>query len=154
MSEITNGYTARDKLANMMGDNRPDAFESVQRDKFESEDAYLDAVTAEKLKRSTPEYQSARREVEREWRQRQEQEQRERQREAYSEAYNNVRLSDLDRRNIDDRAAELARRDLSAGRIGTRDMGVAIEEHAKKLMEERRKELASNAVMNAMFRQK
>ena len=63
-----------------------------------------------------------------------------------------MELDSLDKRNIDAEAAELARRDLAANRIGASDLGEAIEKYAVQLSEKRKNEKASAELFNRMLR--
>ena len=61
-------------------------------------------------------------------------------------------LDSLDRRNIDQEAADLARRDLAANRIAASELGATIERYAEELSEKKKDSKASNALFNAMLR--
>ena len=150
--EIVTGQSLRDKLADKLGLNRPSVFDSVRRADYATEDAYLDALTAEKLKRSAPEYQTARREIEAQYRAMREQEEVERMNLNYSAAFDSAQLTDFDRREARKAAVELAQRDLSAGRIGAGDLELTINKYAEAQETQRRKDIASSSVMNALFR--
>ena len=54
--------------------------------------------------------------------------------------------------NIDEEAAALARRDLSANRIAASDLGATIEKYAAELTEKAKDSKASSALFNAMLR--
>lgn len=144
--------STRAKIAEKMGLDQPSVFEVVNRGQYATEDAYLDALVIEQMRRDNPEYQAVRRRLKAEYRERQEQEQRAAQDTAYKKIRSEVQLDDLDRREIDTQATELARRDLAAGRIGVSDLGEAIEKHAKELTEKRKDTRASNQLFNAMLR--
>ena len=96
-----------------MGLDQPSVFDVVNRARYATEDAYLDALVTEKMRRENPDYQAARRKLASEYRERQEQEQRTAQATAYKEIRASVQLDDLDRREIDAQSVELARRDGS-----------------------------------------
>ena len=81
-----------------------------------------------------------------------EREQRTEQEAAYKEIRSTVQLDNLDQREIDTQAAEMARRDLAAGRISASGLGKAIEDYAKQLTEKRKDTKASNQLFNAMLR--
>ena len=83
---------------------------------------------------------------------RQEKEQRTAQNEAYKSIRAEVLLDALDRRKIDEQAADLARRDLAANRIAASELGRTVERYAQKLGEKRKDEKASGALFNAMLR--
>ena len=140
------------KFAAKLGVDQPSPFDLVDRSKFADEDAYLDAVTKMELERSSKEYQAARRRLSAEYRERQEREQRAAQSAAYQEIRSTVELDDLDRREIDTQAAEMARRDLAAGRISASGLGEAIETYVQQLTEKRKDTRASNQLFNAMLR--
>ena len=76
-----------------------------------------------------------------------EHQQREEQAAAYKKLRAGVELSSVDVREIDSQAAELAQRDLAAGRIRASGLGSAIE-----LTEERKDSKAAGQLFNAMLR--
>lgn len=140
------------KFAAKLGTDMPNIFDVVNRSNYATEDAYLDALTLEEMRRNNPEYQAARRRLSVEYRERQEREQRAANDAAYKEIRSTVQLDHLDQREIDTQAAEMARRDLAAGRISASGLGKAIEDYAKKLTEKRKDTKASDQLFNAMLR--
>lgn len=144
--------STRAKIAEKMGLDQPSAFDLVNRSKYADDESYLDAVIKADMERNNPEYQAARRRLKAEYRERMEREQRTAQKAAYKEIRSTVQLDDLDRREIDTQAAEMARRDLAAGRISASGLGKAIEDNAKQLAEKRKDTKASNQLFNAMLR--
>ena len=150
--EFVSQKTTKAKVANALGFDEPHILDTLDRAGFTSDEAYLDAATKMTLERRSPEYAETRKRLKRELEERQEKEIRAEQSEEYKRIRSNVKLDALDTQNIDSEAVELARRDLSAGRISASDLGKAIEEHAKKLAEKRKDERASNQMMNQLFR--
>lgn len=146
--------STRAKIAEKMGLDQPSVFDVVNRARYATEDAYLDALVMEKMRRENPDYQAARRKLASEYRERQEQEQRTAQATAYKEIRAAVQLDDLDRREIDAQSVELARRDLAAGRIPASELGSAIERYANQLSEKRKDTRAGNQLFNDMLRGK
>lgn len=146
--------TVRERVAAALGFNEPSALDLVDRSRYSDEDSYLDAATKAELERSTPEYRATRARLKAELRERTEREQKERQSTAYSTIRANMGLDDLERRNIDAEAANLARRDLAAGRISASGLGATIEKYAEDLSEKRKDEKASGALFNQMLRGK
>lgn len=144
--------STRAKIAEKMGLDQPSAFDLVDRSKYADDESYLDAVIRTDMERNNPEYQAARRRLKAEYRYRQEREQRAAQEAAYKEIRSTVQLDGLDRREIETQAAEMARRDLAAGRISTSGLGEAIEQYAQELSEKRKDTKASNQLFNAMLR--
>lgn len=140
------------KFAAKLGADQPSVFDVVNRSSYTTEDAYLDALTLEEMRRNNPEYQAARRRLSVEYRERQEREQRAANDAAYKEIRSTVQLDGLDQREIDTQAAEMARRDLAAGRISASGLGKAIEDYAKQLTEKRKDTKAGNQLFNAMLR--
>ena len=59
------------KMAAMMGTDQPSVFEIVDRSKYATDDAYLDALVKAEMERSSPEYQEARRRLKRQYMERQ-----------------------------------------------------------------------------------
>ena len=140
------------KFAAKLGTDQPSVFDVVNRSSYTTEDAYLDALTLEEMRRNNPEYQAARRRLSVEYRERQERGQRAANDAAYKEIRSTVQLDGLDQREIDTQAAEMARRDLAAGRISASGLGKAIEDYAKQLTEKRKDTKAGNQLFNAMLR--
>lgn len=146
--------STRAKIAEKLGLNQPSVFDVVNRSRYATEEAYLDALVMEKMRREDPNYQAARRKLAAEYRDQQEQEQRTAQDSAYKQIRAAVQLDDLDRREIDAQAVELARRDLAAGRIPASELGSAIERYANQLSEKRKDTRAGNQLFNDMLRGK
>lgn len=144
--------TIREKAAEKLGFDLSSALDLVNRADYASKEAYLDACARAELERSSPEYRAARSRLKAEYRRRTEEQERKAQGEAYRSIREAVALDDLDRRNIDERAADLARRDLAAGRITASGLGDAIARYAEKLSEERKTEKASGQLFNRMLR--
>lgn len=142
------------KFAAKLGADQPSVFDVINRSSYATEDAYLDALTLEEMRRNNPEYQAARRRLSVKYRERQEREQRAANDAAYKEIRSTVQLDHLDQREIDTQAAEMARRDLAAGRISASGLGKAIEDYAKQLAETRKDTKASNQLFNAIIRGK
>ena len=139
------------KMAAMVGADQPSVFELVDRSKYATEDAYLDALVKTEMERSSPEYQEARRRLKRQYMEMQE-EQPAARAAKQKEIRAAVELSGYDQREIDQQAGEKARMDLAAGRIGASDLGATIEQYAKKLSDKKKDELAMNQLMNMIFR--
>ena len=144
--------STRAKIAEKMGFDQPSVFEVVNRSQYATEDAYLDALAIEQMRRDNPKYQATRRRLKAEYRERQEQEQREAQEAAYKSIRSAVQLDELDRREIDKQAAELARRDLAAGRTSASGLGETIERYAQKLSEKCKDRKASSQLFNQILR--
>ena len=144
--------STRAKIAEKMGLDQPSAFDLVDRSRYADDESYLDAVIKADMERNNPEYQAARRRLKAEYRERMVHQQRVEQEAAYKEIRSAVQLSGLDQREIDTEAANLARRDLAAGRISASGLGKAIEDYAKQLVEKRKDTKASNQLFNAMLR--
>lgn len=150
-ANIESKDTIREKAKAAFGFDLSSALDLVKRGDYDSDEAYLDACTRAELERS-PEYRAARGRLKAEYRARQEKEQRAAQGEAYRSIRAAVALDDLDRRNIDEQAASLARRDLAAGRITASGLGDAIANYAEKLGEQRKDEKASGQLFNKLLR--
>ena len=140
------------KMAAMMGTDQPSVFEIVDRSKYATDDAYLDALVKAEMERSSPEYQEARRRLKRQYMEMQEEKQTTARAAKQKELRAAVELSGYDQREIDQKAGEKARMDLASGRIGASDLGTAIEQYAKTLSDKKKDELAMNQLMNMIFR--
>lgn len=128
------------------------ALDLCSRDDFTTDEAYLDACTHAELERSSPEYRNARNRLKAELRARQEEQERKAQAENYKAIRANIGLDSVDKHNIDERAADLARRDLAANRITASALGVAIEKYAQELSEKRKDEKAAAQMFNSILR--
>lgn len=153
-ANIETAESVKEKAKAALGLDLSSALDLVSRSDYDSEEAYLDAATKAELerKRSSPEYRSIRSRLKAELRQRTEQEERKAQGEAYKAIRANVSLDSVDQKNIDTEAADLARRDLAAGRISASALGATIEQYARDLSEKKKDSKASNALFNAMLR--
>ena len=146
--------SVREKAKSALGFDRSSALDLVNREAFANDEDYLDAATKAELERSSREYRAARSRLKAEYRARQEDEQRTTQKETYKTIRAEVTLDALDRRTIDEQAADLARRDLAANRIAASELGRTVERYAAELGEKRKNEKASAAMFNAMMRGK
>ena len=151
-ANIETAENVREKAKAAFGFDMSSALDLVKRSDYDSDEAYLDAAAKAELERSSPEYRAARSRLKAEYRARQEKEQRTAQNEAYKSIRAEVLLDALDRRKIDEQAADLARRDLAANRIAASELGRTGERYAQKLGEKRKDEKASGALFNAMLR--
>ena len=151
-ANIETAENVREKAKAAFGFDMSSALDLVKRSDYDSDEAYLDAAAKAELERSSPEYRAARSRLKAEYRARQEKEQRTAQNEAYKIIRAEVLLDALDRRKIDEQAADLARRDLAANRIAASELGRTVERYAQKLGEKRKDEKASGALFNAMLR--
>lgn len=153
-ANIETAESVREKAKAAFGFDMSSALDLVKRSDYDSDEAYLDAAAKAELERSSPEYRSARGRLKAEYRARQEKEQRTAQNEAYKSIRAEVSLDALDRRTIDEQAADLARCDLAANRIAASELGRTVERYAAELGEKRKNEKASAAMFNAMMRGK
>ena len=128
------------------------ALDLVKRGDYDSDEAYLDACTRAELERRSPEYRAARSRLKVEYQARREEQERKAQSENYKAIRSSVSLDSVDKHNIDEEAAALARRDLSANRIAASDLGATIEKYAAELTEKAKDSKASSALFNAMLR--
>ena len=151
-ANIETAENVREKAKAAFGFDMSSALDLVKRSDYDSDEAYLDAAAKAELERSSPEYRAARSRLKAEYRARQDKEQRTAQNEAYKSIRAEVLLDALDRRKIDEQAADLARRDLAANRIAASELGRTVERYAQKLGEKRKDEKASGALFNAMLR--
>lgn len=151
-ANIETAESVKEKAKAAFGFDMSSALDLVKRSDYDSDEAYLDAAAKAELERSSPEYRAARSRLKAEYRARQEKEQRAAQNEAYKSIRAEVSLDALDRRTIDEQAADLARRDLAANRIAASELGRTVERYAQKLGEKRKDEKASGALFNAMLR--
>lgn len=140
------------KVAEKLGFDQVSAFQLVDRSKYTDDESYLDAVIKVEMERSSPEYRAARQRVKAQYREKMERDQREKQETAYKEIRSTVQIDSVDIKEIDAQAAELAKRDLAAGRISASELGTAIAHYADQLTEKRKDTKASNRLFNDMLR--
>lgn len=151
-ANIETAESVREKAKAAFGFDMPGALDLVSRSDYDSDEAYLDACTRAELERSSPEYRAARSRLKAAYRARQEEQERKAQTENYKVIRASVTLDSLDQRNIDEQAADLARRDLAAGRISASALGATIEQYARDLSEKKKDSKAANQLFNAVLR--
>ena len=151
-ANIETAESVREKAKAALGLDLTSALDIVNRGDYADEEQYLDAAVKAEMERSNPEYRAIRSRLKAELRQRTEQEERKAQSEAYKAIRAGVSLDSVDQKNIDTEAADLARRDLAAGRISASTLGATIEQYARDLSEKKKDSKASNALFNAMLR--
>lgn len=144
--------STRQQIAAKLGLDQPSPFDLVDRSKYPDDETYLNAVVAAKMAQNNPEYQEAQRKIRAEYMAMQEQKRSEDNERVYKEIRSDVKLDSVDVNEINAKAAELAKRDLAAGKIGASDLGTAIVQHAQELTEKRKDTKASNQLFNAMLR--
>lgn len=128
------------------------ALDLLKRSDYDTDEQYLDACARAELERSSPSFRAARSRLKAEYRARQEEQERKAQAENYKAIRANIGLDSVDKHNIDEEAADLARRDLAANRITASELGATIERYAQELSEKKKDSKASNALFNAMLR--
>ena len=151
-ANIETAKSVKEKAKAAFGFDLSSALDLVKRSDYDSDEAYLDACARAEMERNSPEYRAVRKRLKAEYRQRTEEQERKAQGEAYRSIRAGVSLDSLDRRNIDQEAADLARRDLAANRIAASELGATIERYAEELSEKKKDSKASNALFNAMLR--
>ena len=153
-TNIETAESVREKAKAAFGLDMPSALDVVARGDFATDEQYLDTCTRAELERSSPEFRAARSRLKAEYRARQEEQERKAQAENYKVIRANIGLDSVDKHNIDEEAADLARRDLAANRIPASELGATIERYAQELSEKKKDSKASNALFNAMLRGK
>lgn len=151
-ARIETAESVKEKAKTALGFDLSSVFDIVKRGDYDSDEAYLDACTRAELERSSPEYRAARSRLKVEYQARREEQERKAQSENYKAIRSSVSLDSVDKHNIDEEAAALARRDLSANRIAASDLGATIEKYAAELTEKAKDSKASSALFNAMLR--
>lgn len=140
------------KIADKLGINQPTGFDLVDSTKYSDVESYIDAVARAEMELRNPEFRAARQRVKAQYREKLEREQREKQETAYKEIRSTVQLDSVDIKEIDAQAAELAKRDLAAGRISASGLGSAIAKYSEQLTAQRKDSKASNQLFNSMLR--
>ena len=150
--KITTGAMEREKAAAALGTNQRSAFDIVHREDYKTEAEYIQALAATSKALETPEYQKAARKAAEDQIRRNEAEIRKAQRAEFQEIRKGITLQPYQREQIDKQAAEMARADLAAGKIGTADMGKTIEQHAKALQDRETDAQAAAQQFNSFLR--
>ena len=151
-ANIETAESVREKAKAASGLDLTSALDIVNSGDYADDEQYLDAAVKAEMERSNPEYRAIRSRLKAELRQRTEQEERKAQSEAYKAIRAGVSLDSVDQKNIDTEAADLARRDLAAGRISASTLGATIEQYARDLSEKKKDSKAANQLFNAMLR--
>lgn len=151
-ANIETAESVKEKAKAAFGFDLSSALDLCSRSDFATDEQYLDACTRAELERSSPEYRSVRCRLKSEFRARQEEQERKAQAENYKAIRANIGLDSVDKHDIDEEAADLARRDLAANRIPASELGATIERYAQELSEKKKDSKASNALFNAMLR--
>lgn len=148
---VTSG-AIRAKVAAKFGLDQTSAVSSIDRSKFSSDSEYLDAVAREEALRKNPVYQKARCKAAVELLNRDEQAEIEAQQTEFKRIRSNMKLSDFEVRQIDEKALQFARGEVAAGRMSVSGMGKAIQDYAAALTEEKLNTKSSNQLFNQMLR--
>lgn len=151
-ANIETADSVKEKVKAAFGFDLRSALDLVKRSDYDTDEQYLDACARAELERSSPEYRAARSRLKVEYQARREEQERKAQSENYKAIRSSVSLDSVDKHNIDEEAAALARRDLSANRIAASDLGATIEKYAAELTEKAKDSKASSALFNAMLR--
>lgn len=151
-ANIETKESTREKASAALGLDLSSSLDLVDRSSYSDEESYLDACVRMELERSSPEYRAARSRLKAEYRARQEKQERAEQAANYKMIRASVSLDSVDQKNIDTEAADLARRDLVAGRISASMLGKSIEGYATELSKKRKSERASSILFNSMLR--
>ena len=155
-ARIETAESVKEKAKAALGLDLSSALDLVKRSDYDSDEAYLDACARAEMERSSTElmtgHRAARSRLKAEYRARREEQERKAQSENYKAIRSSVSLDSVDKHNIDEEAAALARRDLSANRIAASDLGATIEKYAAELTEKAKDSKASSALFNAMLR--
>jgi hypothetical protein len=141
-----------DKFAQRLGMAPSETLDALHRSDFASDDAYLDACARRELEHSDPTYRATRSRLEAQYRERQEAAQRLESERAYQRIRTEIKLDDADTKRIDREAADLARRDLAAGKIPASALGETIAEYAAQLTERQKDRRAGSQLFNEMLR--
>ena len=151
-AEFTTQNDVKEKAANALGLNQKSVFDIVRREDYINEAAYIKALAETSKAMETPEYQRAARKAAEEEKRMSEERVRATQRAEFQAIRQGVTLTPLEQQRVDEQAAELARRDLAAGRIFASDMGRTIEEYASELGNRAKDEKATSVQFNSFIR--
>ena len=142
-----------DKVKQSLGLNMPSANDLIRRGDFKSETDYLRALVEMSERLNNPDVRRALRNAANEQAEQDEKDAKKQRKKEYDRIRSAVTLDELDKRNIDREATRLARTDIAAGTIPPSELGARIVEHADRLTNKRKDELAAAAQFNATIRE-
>ena len=151
-AEFRTPEAVRDAAAAAFGLNQKSVFDIVRREDYKTEAEYIQALSDTSKAMETPEYQRARRKAAEEEQRRNEAAIRAEQRKEFQTIRRGVTLTQTEKEQIDRQAADMARRDLAAGRIFASGLGAKIEEYAGQLSDKAKDSKASAMQFNAFIR--
>ncbi len=151
-AEFYTGEIIRDKAASALGFDAPSVLDVVKREAYPDDAAYIRALVETQKAMDDPAYTELRRKEREEQQRKLEKETREAQRREFESIRAGIQLTQMQREAIDKQAAEMARADLAAGKIGASELGRTIEEYAAKLADKIKDSEASSAQFNAFLR--
>lgn len=152
MATLETKDTIKAKANLMLGLNAPNPTDIIHREDYETEFDYIDALYNAKQKMQTPEWRQAVKEAQEAQQEQEYKETREAQRKEWKEIRREVQLDQMEQREVDAKAADLARRDLAAGRIFASGLGTKIEEYAEILTNEAKDKKATSIQFNKFIR--
>ncbi len=130
----------------------PDAANDFNRDDFESDHAYLDAIATENVRRSTPEYQSAYKAAKEKlvtWQREKDMQEAERQ---FEEIKKNIKIPQLKQDELKNKASDKAADDLRNGKITAKDFESAAKKYYDDFYKGEINTRAINKKFNKMLR--
>ena len=150
--EIVTRESIKEKAAAAFGFNMPNPEDVIHREDYDSDAEYAVALAQMTQTMSTPEYRAAARKVGVAAQQRSEEEERKQQKKEFAEIRKTVTLSEVDERIIDEKARQLAKDDLAAGKITVSQYSNAVLKYADTLTKKALDTKAGNRMFNAKIR--
>ena len=152
-AEFVTKEALEEKLSVALGLNQRSVFDIVRREDYRTEAEYIKALSDTSKAMRTPEYQRAARKAAEEQQRRDEAATRAEQRKEFESIRRGVKLTPMEQEQIDRKAANMARADLAAGKIGASELGATIEGYAGQLADKAKDSKACSMQFNNFIRQ-
>lgn len=149
---LTTPDTRRIKAAAAFGAATTSVFDIVKRDDYENEAAYIKALYETEQFMQSDTYREYHRKAVAEEREKQEKAIIDEQNAAFATAKKSATLNPTQLDGINAEAARLAHDDLAKGRITPQQLGKAIADHAEKLTDKAKSDIAAADVFNKVIR--
>lgn len=149
---MVNNKQLAERLLSAMGSYTP-ATEAIRRENFETDDAYLDAITDYELKMNDPKRAEIRRRYARELQQQREAEAAEVRAAKHAEITANVKLTPEERSRAAEAATAETLQALKDGKIGVDDYSRAFDARFKEIEARAIEEKAGQAIFNSEIRE-
>lgn len=151
-SRIENESGSRARMTQRLSFSQPSVFDVIRREDYASDEAYIDALVAEKGRRSGREYQTQRRMIERELAAEAERKELNEQNKRFEKFKNGTTLSAIEAEKVAQRAQAAALNDVQHGRTSADNLSSSIKAHESRLTDEAVEHKAAGLFFNQMLR--